>query len=85
MRLQPHPLFSAPPRRADRLGLRDRGRIEPGKRADLVLLDPGAYVDTATYAEPLRSPEGVKGVWVDGVRALEDGRPTGARPGGVVR
>ena len=72
-------------RAADRLGLADRGRIEPGKRADLVLLDPAAYVDTATYADPLRSPEGVAGVWVDGVRVLRDGVPTGARPGGVVR
>jgi N-acyl-D-amino-acid deacylase len=72
-------------RAADRLGLADRGRIEPGKRADLVLLDAFAYVDTATYADPLRSPEGVVGVWVDGVRVLADGVPTGARPGGVVR
>ena len=29
-------------RAADRLGLGDRGRIAPGKRADLVLLDPAA-------------------------------------------
>ena len=72
-------------RSADRLGLRDRGRIELGKRADLVLLDPLTYVDTATYAEPLHSPDGVVGVWVDGVRVLADGVPTGARPGGVVR
>ena len=72
-------------RAADRLGLGDRGRIAPGKRADLVLLDPATYVDTATYAEPLRSPDGVAGVWVNGVRAWQDGAATGARPGGVVR
>ena len=64
---------------------RDRGRIEPGKRADLVLLDPARYVDTATYADPCRVPDGVVGVWVDGARAWQDGAPTGARRGGVVR
>ena len=72
-------------RAADRLGLTDRGRIEPGKRADLVLLDPGVYVDTATYAEPRRSPPGVVGVWVAGRRVWQDGLPTGEKPGGVVR
>ena len=72
-------------RAADRLGLTDRGRIAVGKRADLVLLDPARYIDTATYADPARSPEGVAGVWVNGVAALRDGVPTGARPGGVVR
>jgi N-acyl-D-amino-acid deacylase len=72
-------------RAADRLGLADRGRIAPGKRADLVLLDPGRFVDTATYSDPCRSPEGVVGVWVAGERAWRDGAPTGARPGGVVR
>jgi N-acyl-D-amino-acid deacylase len=72
-------------RAADRLGLVDRGRIAAGKRADLVLLDPGRYVDTATYADPCRSPEGVVGVWVRGERVWAGGRPTGARPGGVVR
>ena len=72
-------------RAADRLGLGDRGRLEPGKRADLVLLDPARYLDTASYADPCRSPDGLVGVWVDGVRVWADGAPTGARPGGVVR
>ena len=72
-------------RAADRLGLADRGRVAPGKRADLVLLDPALYVDTATYADPARSPEGVTGVWVAGRRVWRDGAPTGERPGGVVR
>ena len=70
-------------RAADRLGLRDRGRIEAGKRADLVLLDPELYVDTATYADPKQSPPGVLGVWVAGQAVVRDGVPTGARPGGV--
>jgi len=72
-------------RAADRLGLSDRGRIEPGKRADLVLLDPASYVDTATYEDPLQTPPGVAGVWVAGRAVWRDGRPTGERPGGVVR
>jgi N-acyl-D-amino-acid deacylase len=72
-------------RAADRIGLVDRGRIKPGARADLVLLDPARYVDAATYADPCRVPEGVVGVWVNGVRAWQDGATTGARPGGVVR
>jgi N-acyl-D-amino-acid deacylase len=72
-------------RAADRLGLSDRGLIAPGKRADLVLLDPARYVDTATYADPARSPEGVAGVWVAGIAVWRNGAPTGARPGGVVR
>lgn len=72
-------------RAADRFCLPDRGRIEVGKRADLVLLDPAAYVDRATYDEPLLPADGVTGVWVAGERAWADGAPTGARAGGVVR
>ncbi len=72
-------------RAADRFGLADRGRIEVGKRADLVLLDPASYMDTATYEQPLLLAEGVAGVWVAGERAWADGAPTSARAGGVVR
>ena len=72
-------------RAASRLGLSDRGRIEAGMRADLVLLDPARYVDDATYEDPKRSPDGVLGVWVSGERVVADGKLTGARPGGVLR
>ncbi len=72
-------------RAADRLGLTDRGRIAPGLRADLVLLDPELYVDTATYADPCRTPPGVEAVWVAGRCAFRNGVPTGVRAGGVVR
>jgi N-acyl-D-amino-acid deacylase len=72
-------------RAADRFGLDDRGRIAAGRRADLVLLDPDHYEDTATYEEPLRRPRGVVGVWVGGERAWAEGAPTGVRAGEVVR
>jgi N-acyl-D-amino-acid deacylase len=72
-------------RAADLLGLHDRGRIAVGKRADLVLLDGARYVDSATYEEPKRSPDGVVGVWVAGEAVVRDGRVTGATPAGVLR
>lgn len=72
-------------RAACRLGLRDRGRIEPGLRADLVLLDPQRFRDTATYDEPRRYPDGVVSVWVAGRPVWRNGGPTGERPGGVVQ
>lgn len=72
-------------RAAERLGLHDRGRITQGMRADLVLLDPSTFIDEATYDDPERSPAGVDRVWVRGTCVWQDGKPTGARPGGVVR
>jgi N-acyl-D-amino-acid deacylase len=72
-------------RAADRLGLHDRGRIEPGLRADLVLLDPDIYIDTATYDRPRQTPPGVRRVLVAGRTVFEPGRITGQRPGTVTR
>ncbi len=71
-------------RAARRARLDDRGRIEVGLRADLVLLDPERFVDVATYDDPCLSPPGVRLVTVAGEAVYRDGRPTGARPGRVV-
>ena len=72
-------------RAADRLGLSDRGRICEGLRADLLLLDPARFVDTATYADPIQTPPGVELVVIGGEIVWRDGKATGARPGGVIR
>jgi N-acyl-D-amino-acid deacylase len=72
-------------RPADRLGLSDRGRIKSGQRADLVLLDPDRYVDTATYSDPCRTPPGVERVLVGGCTVYRDNKMTGQRPGTVTR
>lgn len=72
-------------RAADRLGLDDRGRIRPGLRADLVLIDPATFVDVATYDDPCRTAPGVHRVVIAGETVVRDGAPTGACPGGVER
>jgi N-acyl-D-amino-acid deacylase len=53
-------------RAADRLNLKDRGRVKRGLRADLVLIDPGSFVDTATYEKPDQVCDGVELVLVEG-------------------
>ncbi|AXI76358.1 N-acyl-D-amino-acid deacylase family protein [Peterkaempfera bronchialis] len=70
---------------AGRFGLSGRGVIRDGALADLVVLDPAAVRDTATFDHPLRAPEGVDTVVVAGRVAVRHGRPTGVRAGAVVR
>ena len=69
---------------AERLGLRDRGQLKAGKRADIVLLDPERIVDRATFTEPYRYPEGIEYVLVNGQIVIEGGEHTGALPGEVL-
>lgn len=69
---------------ARRFGLHDRGRIEDGARADLVLFDPATVLDQASFEHPLRRPTGIRNVIVSGVPVVIEGQPTGAHPGGVV-
>jgi N-acyl-D-amino-acid deacylase len=69
---------------ATKLGLGDRGRLEPGAVADVVVFDPEAIIDTATFAEPHRYPTGIPWVLVNGEPVIEGGRHTGSRPGRVL-
>ncbi len=70
---------------AAHVGLRDRGVIQEGAYADLVLFDPAAVADRATPQEPHLPSAGILGVWVNGVRVLDQGKATGALPGRVLR
>ncbi len=67
------------------LGLADRGRIAPGLRADLVVFDSTALADRATYEHPRELAAGMRAVFVNGVAAVRDGRPTGAKAGRALR
>ncbi len=70
---------------ARRFGLAGRGLLRPGYVADVVVLDPAAVTDTATYERPRSLAEGVDHVLVSGQFALSDGDLTGARPGRALR
>jgi N-acyl-D-amino-acid deacylase len=70
---------------ADNLSLKDRGRLQSGYFADVVVFDPNTIQDHATYERPHQLSTGVSYVVVNGKLALEDGKPTGAASGRIVR
>ena len=67
------------------LGLKDRGVVREGARADLVLFDPGRVADRATFEEPRQAPSGIDMVVINGRVAAEGGSANGAPAGNVLR
>jgi len=70
---------------AERLRLKDRGRIAEGMAADLVVFDAGRVIDRATFDDPDQYPAGIPFVLVNGVLAVDGGKATRARAGHVLR
>ena len=75
-------MTSAP---AARLGLKDRGLVRPGMKADLVVFDPDEIIDTSTYEEPRQHPKGILHVFVNGKQVVREGELLEARAGRVLR
>ena len=72
-------------RPARRLGLTDRGVVQRGAAADLVVFDPDTVAARATYEEPRRSPVGIHHVLVNGEFTVRDGHRTDHLPGRSIR
>jgi dihydroorotase/N-acyl-D-amino-acid deacylase len=70
---------------ADRLDLRDRGRIVAGAFADLVVFDAATVADRATFQEPHQYPAGIDHVILNGTIAVDGGQFRDARAGRVLR
>ena len=71
---------------ADRMGLRDRGRVREGLAADLVVFDPETIGDNTTRKAPDRSPTGIDTVVLNGSVVVEAGRfDTQSRAGRALR
>jgi dihydroorotase/N-acyl-D-amino-acid deacylase len=70
---------------AERLGIRERGKLVQGWHADVVIFDPATIADRATFDDPHQLSVGVRDVLVNGTRVWADGQHTGAKPGRVVR
>jgi N-acyl-D-amino-acid deacylase len=69
---------------AQKLGLRDRGIIREGMRADITIFNPETITDRATYQNPHQYPDGVEYVIVNGKIAVGERGHTGALAGGVL-
>ncbi len=65
--------------------LTDRGTVTPGAFADLVVFDPEAIIDTATYEAPRQHPRGIDCVLINGRVAVAGGEAQDVRPGRVLR
>jgi N-acyl-D-aspartate/D-glutamate deacylase len=79
---------------AELFGLRDRGLVREGYRADLVMFDPATVAcDEVKLVDDLpggasrlyANAIGIERVLVNGVTSVSGGKPTGARSGTVLR
>ena len=69
---------------AKTVGIENRGLIEPGNHADFVLINLKQIKDNSTFLEPKKLSDGIHSVWVNGMRVLDDGKFTNAKPGKIL-
>jgi N-acyl-D-aspartate/D-glutamate deacylase len=69
---------------ASRLGIRDRGLLVEGWRADVTVFDPNTIADNVHFPE-VGFAQGIHHVIVNGQLAVENGNPTGTLAGQVLR
>ncbi|MFN4260623.1 MAG: N-acyl-D-amino-acid deacylase family protein [Gemmataceae bacterium] len=70
---------------ADILRLPERGYLKPGYFADIVVLDPTTYRDTATFDKPHQYATGMQYLFVNGKLTIQNGKYTSALAGRVLR
>jgi len=75
--------FTALP--AQRMRFTDRGVLKVGMCADIVIFDPAAIHDVATFEYPNQLSQGMDYVLVNGVPVIDQTMMTGALPGKVLR
>jgi N-acyl-D-aspartate/D-glutamate deacylase len=69
---------------ADKIGIKDRGRLREGMWADVTVFDQNTVIDRATFENPHQFPVGIKYVIVNGAVTIDNERHTGALAGRVI-
>jgi len=70
---------------ARKFKLVDRGILEEGAYADIVIFNPATITDKGNQLDPRQYPEGIEHVIVNGTPVVDSTGHTGARPGKVLR
>jgi N-acyl-D-amino-acid deacylase len=70
---------------AQTIGLRDRGLLRDGYKADIVVFNPETVHSPATIEQPKQYPVGIEYVIVNGTVVVDRGQHTGALPGRALR
>ena len=70
---------------AERLGLKERGRLTPGYHADICVFDPAHIASNVTARNPRRYATGIAHVLVNGALSMRNGARTETNAGQVVR
>ena len=70
---------------ASHMGIKDRGIIEIGAFADLVLFDPETVKDQATMSDINKISTGISKTWVNGQLVFSEGKTSGLLPGQSLR
>ncbi|MDT7739547.1 MAG: N-acyl-D-amino-acid deacylase [Mycobacterium sp.] len=69
---------------ADAYRLNQRGRLAPGKAADICVLAPPGLIDRSSFQDPCRLADGASLVLVNGAPVWTDGTVLAARPGRII-
>jgi N-acyl-D-amino-acid deacylase len=70
---------------AKTFGLKDRGMLKAGAYADITVFDAATVNEAATFAKPIQPAKGIDTVIVNGSVVWRSGKPSGKRPGQVLK
>ena len=70
---------------ADVFGMHTRGRLLPGKMADIVIFDAAEIGPRSTWLAPVALSKGMQTILISGQIALQNGEQTGLRAGRFLR
>ena len=70
---------------ASRLNIKNRGTLDIGNFADIVVFDANKIIDKADFTNPHQFAAGIEHVFVNGIHTIDGGKHTGARNGMVLR
>ena len=70
---------------AKTFGFKDRGILKAGYAADITLFDAAEISEGASFERPIQPAHGIHTVIVNGKPVWREGKPTGERPGKVLR